>query len=195
MKRILLIGICAFMLLLGAGQLARKQIKQEKSSPGQETSTPNIVALHPNDSEVFDWDGGKVKFIASSEETGGRWTVMEVTERPGYKTPVHRHNFTDEQFYVMEGALTINVDDKTSEYAAGSYILIPRGTPHAHGNLGKVPSKHLLTMIPGGFERFFRDRVELLKTVKPGDPDFKKKLAERRQNVDSEVLGEWDVQK
>ena len=100
-----MIGICAFMLLLGAGQLARTQIKQEKSSPGQETSTPNIVALHPNDSEVFDWDGGKVKFIASSEETGGRWTVMEVTERPGYKTPVHRHNFTDEQFYVMEGGI------------------------------------------------------------------------------------------
>jgi hypothetical protein len=47
---------------------------------------------------------------------------------------------------------------------------------------------------PGGFERFFRDRVEAIQTVKPRDADFKK-LAERRLNVDSEVLGEWTVQK
>jgi hypothetical protein len=59
MKRILLLGICTFTLLLVAGQLARTQIKQEKPSPWQGTSKPNIVALHPNDSEVFDWDGGR----------------------------------------------------------------------------------------------------------------------------------------
>jgi len=195
MKKVLLIVICALTLLLGVEQLSKTQTKQEKSSPEHEKNKPKIVALHPNDSEPFDWDGGKVRFIASSEETGGRWAVIEVTERPGYKTPVHRHNYTEEEFYVMEGVLTVKINDKTSEYPAGSYVLIPRGTPHAHGNLGKVPSKHLLTVMPGGFEQFFRDRVELFKTAKPGDPDFKKKLAERRQNVDSEVLGEWDVQK
>ncbi len=118
-----------------------------------------------------------------------------MTERPGYKTPVHRHNNTEEAFYVLEGVLTVKINDKTSEYPAGSYVLIPRGTPHAQGNLGKVPVKHLLTVMPGGFERFFRDRVELFKTAKPGDADFVKKLAEKRQSVDSEVLGVWDVQK
>jgi len=175
--------------------LSEKQTKQEQSRSEQGKNKPKIVALHPNDSESFSWDGGKVRFLASSEDTDGGWAVIEVTERPGYKTPVHRHNHTDEAFYVLEGILTVKINDKTSEYPAGSYVLIPRGTPHAQGNLGKVPVKHLLTVMPGGFERFFRDRIELFKTVKPGDPDFMKKMSEIRQNVDSEVLGVWDVQK
>lgn len=195
MKKILLVVICALTLLISFEQLSETQTKQENSSSEQDKNKPKIVALHPNDSETFDWDGGKVRFIASSEETNGRWAVLEVTERPGYKTPVHRHNYTEESFYVMEGVLTVKINDKTSEYAAGSYVLIPRGTPHAQGNLGKVPVKHLLTVMPGGFEIFFRDRVELFKIAKPGDADFLKKLAEKRKNVDSEVIGVWDVQK
>lgn len=195
MKIVLLVVICALTLLPGFAQLSKTQTKQEKPSLEEDKNKPKIVALHPNDSESFDWDGGKVRFIASSEDTCGRWAVLEVTERPGYKTPVHRHNYTEEEFYVLEGVLTVKINDKTSEYPAGSYALIPRGTPHAHGNLGKTPSKHLLTVMPGGFERFFRDRVELFKTARPGDPDFIKKLAERRQSVDSEVLGLWDIQK
>jgi hypothetical protein len=41
----------------------------------------------------------------------------------------------------------------------------------------------LLTVTPGGLERFFKDRVELFKTVKPGHPEFPKKLAELRGNT------------
>jgi len=190
----LLAVTCALTLLLGFEQPSKAQTKQEQSMSEQDKNKPHIVALHPNDSESFEWDGGKIRFLASSEETGGRWAVLEVTERPGYKTPVHRHNLTEEEFYVMEGVLTIMVNGKTSKYPAGSYVLIPRGTPHAHGNLGKTPSKHLLMVMPGGFERFFRDRIELVKTARPGSPDFTKKLAEARRTVDSEVLSDWDVQ-
>jgi quercetin dioxygenase-like cupin family protein len=191
----LLAVTCALTLLLGFGQSCKAQTKQEKSTSEQDKNKPHIVALHPNDSESFEYDAGKVRFLASSEETGGRWAVLEMTERPGNKSRVQRHNFTDEQVYVMEGVLTVMVNGKTSEYPAGSYLLIPRGTPHAHGTFGKTPSKHLLTVMPGGFERFLRDRIELVKTAKPGDPEFTKKLAEIRRDVDSEVLGEWEVQK
>ncbi len=45
------------------------------------------------------------------------------------------------------------------------------------------------------FPTNFGDKVELFKTAKLGDPEFLKKLADRRQDVDSEVLGVWDLQK
>ncbi|MDQ3253974.1 MAG: cupin domain-containing protein, partial [Acidobacteriota bacterium] len=158
---------------------------------------PKVVALHPKDSESFDWDGGKVRFIASSEDTNGRWAVMEITERLGYKTPVHRHNYTEEEFYVLEGVLTVKINDKVSEYPAGSYVLVPRGTPHAQGNFGKVPVKVLLTITPSGFEQSFKDRVELFKTVKPNNPDYRKMREELRKKnkIDVEPLGEWVYQK
>jgi quercetin dioxygenase-like cupin family protein len=112
--------------------------------------------------------------LASSEDTGGAWSLVEVTEMPGYKTRLHRHNYTDEAYYVLEGVLTAKIADKTYELPAGSYIVIPRGTPHAQGNFGKVPVKVLLTMTPSGFEGSFKDRAELFKTVKPDHPNFTK---------------------
>jgi mannose-6-phosphate isomerase-like protein (cupin superfamily) len=134
--------------------------------------------------------------LASSDDTHGAWSLVELTEIPGYKTNLHRHNHTDEAFYVLEGVLTVRLNDKTSEYPAGSYVLIPRGTPHAQGNRGKVPVKLLLTMTPGGFERSFQDRVELFKTAKPDDPDFRKKRKDNavKGNYDVEFLADWNLQ-
>ena len=89
------------------------------------------------------------------------------------------------------------IADKTYELPAGSYIVIPRGTPHAQGNLGKVPVKVLLTMTPGGFEQSFKDRAELIKTVSPDRPDFIKMREAMmiRQKYDREFLGDWNPQK
>ncbi|MGI8732858.1 MAG: cupin domain-containing protein [Pyrinomonadaceae bacterium] len=93
-------------------------------------------------------------------------------------------------------SLTVRIDDKTSEYSAGSYVLVPRGTAHAQGNLGKVPVRFLLTITPSGFERSFKDRAELFKTMKPDHPEFKKKREEnaKKWKYDVEFLAVWNTQ-
>ena len=55
----------------------------------------------------------------------------------------------------------------------------------------------LLTMTPGGFKRTFKDRVELFKTSKPDDPDFRKKRRENavKGNYDVEFLADWELPK
>ena len=106
----------------------------------------------------------------SSEETHGAWSLLELKEMPGYHTNLHRHNHTDEAFYVLEGVLTVNIGGSLSEYPAGSYVLIPRGTPHAQGNGANASARILLTMTPGGFERSFKDRVELSRRRSPLTP-------------------------
>jgi quercetin dioxygenase-like cupin family protein len=68
---------------------------------------------------------------------------------------------------VLEGVLTAKIADKTYELPAGSYILIPRGTPHGQANFEKVPVKVLVTITPSGFEQHIKDRIELFKTVNP----------------------------
>jgi quercetin dioxygenase-like cupin family protein len=135
--------------------------------------------------------------LTSSEDTNGAWSLLEVVEMPGYKTNLHRHNHTDEAFYVLQGELTTRINDMISEYPAGSYVLIPRGTPHAQGNRGRVPAKLLLAMTPGGFEQSFKDRVELFKTTKPDDPDFRKKRKENavKGDYDVEFLADWELPK
>ena len=162
-----------------------------------QTKAPKIVSLQPAEPALLTYDAGTVRYLATSEDTNGAWSLVELTEMPGYKTRLHRHIYTDEAYYVLEGVLTAKIGDKTYELPAGSYILIPHGTPHAQGNLGKVPVRVLLTITPSGFEESFRDRSELIKTIKPDDPDFRKKREEMmiKRKYDREFLGDWNPQK
>jgi quercetin dioxygenase-like cupin family protein len=154
---------------------------------------PIIVAVDTNKLEYLPYDAGRMKFIASSEQTNGRYAVMELVEMPGYKTAWHRHPDADESFYVLEGTLTIKLVDKVYQLPAGSYVLIPRQTTHGQGNFTSSPLRLICTFTPGGFDHFFRDRIELDKTVKRGDPQFQKRFdelrAKHRNHV--EILGEW----
>jgi quercetin dioxygenase-like cupin family protein len=160
-----------------------------------EQAKTKLVVLKSGEPEELSYDAGTAKFLVSSEDTNGAWILLELKEMPGYKTNIHRHNRTDETFYVLDGVLTIRLLDKVSDYPAGSYVLIPRGTPHAQGNRGDVPVRLLLMMTPGGFERAFRDRIELFKTIKPGDPELRKARRERqvKGNYDVEFLADWDL--
>jgi quercetin dioxygenase-like cupin family protein len=195
MKRLSLIMICALTLLFGSEQFARAQTKPGNHQSGQSRSKPKIVAVNTNELEVFPYDAGRVKFITSSEDTSGACAVVELTEMPGYKTAWHQHNSCEEAFYVVEGTLTIQIADKTYEFPTGSYVLIPRGTPHGQGNFGTAPVRLLTTFTPGGFDHFFRDRVDLFKKVKPGDPSFQKRFDELRAKHRKwvEILGAWNL--
>ena len=161
-----------------------------RNGPGE--TGPKLVARKPSDAEALTYDAGKVRFVAAGAETQGRWSVVELFELPGYKTPLHRHDHFDEAYYVLEGVLTAQVAGRVYELPSGSYLVIPRGTPHAQGNFGKGPLKTLLTVTPSGFEQFFRDRVELFKTVKPEAPEFMERMTAIAGKYDLVGLGPWE---
>jgi quercetin dioxygenase-like cupin family protein len=197
MKNVVLIALCLVVSLIGLVSAINAQSTAVPATAEQEKNKLKIVAVNTHDLESFPYDAGSVKFIVSSDDTGGAWSLVEIIEMPGYHTNLHRHNHTSEAFYVLEGVLTVRINDKTVEYPAGSYVLIPPGTPHAQGNRGTVPAKLLLTMTPAGFEVSFKDRAELLKKMKPSDPDFRKKRQENaaKGNYDVEFLENWDLKK
>ena len=188
--------LAASVFFVGLAELADAQAP-EKDPTEQEKNKPKLITFHPGEPAEQAHDGGAVRFLVSSNESKGAWSLVQVTEKPGYHTNVHRHNGTDEAFYILEGVLTVRINDTTSDYPAGSYVLIPRGTPHAQGNVGTVPVKFLLTMTPAGFEQSFRDRIELMKTIKPDDPEFQKRRKENaaKGNYDVEFLMEWNPAK
>jgi quercetin dioxygenase-like cupin family protein len=197
MKKILLLALLVSVLFFGFERVSETQTKPEKIQSEQDKNKPKIVALKSGEPDELTYDAGTARFLASSEDTNGAWSLVQLTEKPGYKTRLHKHNYTDEAYYVLEGVLTAKIADKTYELPAGSYIVIPRGTPHAQGNLGKDPVKVLLTMTPGGFEKSFRDRAELIKTVRPDNANFIKMREEMmtKGNYDREYLGDWDTRK
>ena len=180
--------LLAFSIALVIQAQAQKpQIKDESRE------TKSVQSGEP--SPLF-YDAGaiapnKVRLLLTTTENKGSWSLVELTENPGTKTTWHRHNRTDQAYYVLEGKLTFKVEDRTYEFGPGGYIFIPRGTPHGHANLSDAPVRVLFTNSPGGFELYFIARAELLKTMKPTDPGFKTKMSEYRKIYDAEELGRW----
>jgi quercetin dioxygenase-like cupin family protein len=197
MKTIICSVLFASAVLVSFERLANTQTQPQRTQSEQDKDRPKLIAVKAGEPDEFSYDAGTVRFLASSEDTHGAWSLVELKEMPGYHTNLHRHNHTDEAFYVMEGVLTVRINDSLSDYPAGSYVLIPRGTAHAQGNRGKLPARILLTMTPGGFERSFKDRVDLFKTAKPSDPDFRQKRKENavKGNYDVEFLADWVLPK
>ncbi len=85
----------------------------------------------PNEAERR-WMGETfTDFLASGEDTGGEFCLVEEVSGQGESVPLHRHPADRESFYVLEGELTIFVGDGPGVRApAGSFAHIPGGTVH-----------------------------------------------------------------
>lgn len=139
-----------------------------------QSMAPVIASDTPSQS----YDAGTLRVLVPSSATDGRFSVVELTEHPPYRTPAHVHPEMDESFYVLEGTLALEIDGRSHRLPVGSFVHIPRGTVHAQGSAGDRPVRLLVTLSPGAFERFFVDRVELAKSIQRTDPGFQDRLLE-----------------
>jgi len=87
-------------------------------------------ALHSGDFVIAEWrDDGTTS-----------------AERP--IAPLHVHYEDDEAWYVIEGRLGFVRGDERLEAAAGSAVLVPRGTPHAYWNASTGTTRYVIVMTP-----------------------------------------------
>lgn len=85
----------------------------------------------------------------------GSLAQFRLIEMPGYRTPLHVHDATDESFYVLEGTLTLFVNGERADLGPGDCAFLSRGTRHAQGNLTNERVVLLTTLVPGDFAAFF----------------------------------------
>ena len=57
----------------------------------------------------------------------------------------HKHDEEDEFFYVVEGKLLVDLEDRTVELAPGQGITVPRGVVHRT----RAPERTLMLMVEG----------------------------------------------
>jgi quercetin dioxygenase-like cupin family protein len=93
-----------------------------------------------------------------SHKTGGAYALFEVATQPGSGPPPHIHHREDESLYVLEGEFEFLAGSETMRVGAGSLIYVPKGTLHAHKNVGEDVGRMLMSQTPGGlYERFFEE--------------------------------------
>ena len=99
---------------------------------------------------------------ASSEQTNGAYSMLEVVADPRNGVPMHVHDNEEEHFIILEGKALIANGDSRAEVTAGSSITINRGVPHAWCNLSEDAPLHMLVLFsPGGLDALFRGNAAL----------------------------------
>jgi quercetin dioxygenase-like cupin family protein len=155
--------------------------------------TPEPFAVRLDQAPAY-WSLGELlTIVASAEQTGGAFGLLEERLPRGAEPPPHVHRREHEAFFVLDGALTVRVADETFAAEAGGFVFCPLGLPH----LLTVESDEvrMLTLCtPGGVEALFVELGEpaaarTLPTA-TAEPDADRVVTLAR-HYGAEVLTDW----
>jgi mannose-6-phosphate isomerase-like protein (cupin superfamily) len=99
--------------------------------------------------------GDVYRFLATGEDTDGKYALREALVPPGGGPPPHVHSREEEGFYVLEGEITLFIGDRRLIASAGTFANMPVGTPHSFKNEGSRPARMLISVAPAGLEQMF----------------------------------------
>jgi quercetin dioxygenase-like cupin family protein len=96
-------------------------------------------------------------FKAIGEETGEAYALCEVTVAPQGGSPPHRHSRENESFYIQDGELEFQLDDRIIMATPGTFLYSPKGQLHRFTNTITTEAKMLVWVTPAGFEKFIAE--------------------------------------
>ena len=136
------------------------------------------IALLPGEGKTISLLGVTIRYMTTRADTQGAWSLLEYTAPPHFAgSPLHWHRRTAEAFYVLEGAVTIQVGERTIKAAAGAFVLVPTSVVHTFSNPEDELARFLTLVSPGGFERYFEELAALVKSEPQWPPADPRKLA------------------
>lgn len=68
--------------------------------------------------------------LADANDTGGRWSMMEQEMPKGAGPSPHRHLWSDETFYLLDGTITFLIGDEVRTAHKGAFVMISRSVRH-----------------------------------------------------------------
>ena len=101
--------------------------------------------------------GDVYRFLATGEDTNGKYALIEALVSPGGGPPPHVHSREEEGFYILEGEITFTINGERVVATAGMFANVPVGTPHSFKNESNKPAKMLVSVAPAGLEKMFME--------------------------------------
>ncbi len=121
--------------------------------------------------------GDVYRFLATGEETDGKYALFEGIIPPGGGPPPHVHSREEEGFYVLEGEITFTINGERIVATAGMFANMPVGTPHTFRNESTQPARMLVSVAPAGLEEmFFAVGVPLPEGAQTAPPPTKEEI-------------------
>ena len=86
---------------------------------------------HVDEAPAYWMQGILWTMLADAEDTGGRWSMMEQLLPKGSGPPPHKHLWSDETFYILDGEITFLIENELRTATKGAFINVARNTRHA----------------------------------------------------------------
>lgn len=115
---------------------------------------PKLRLTLPGEGKTLALVGDLYRFLAGSDDTGGRYSLLQTTIGPGSGPSLHRHSREDEFVYVLKGTVSFEADGATAQCGPGVFVHLPSGTKHRFTNETAEPAEMLILTAPAGFESF-----------------------------------------
>ncbi len=98
--------------------------------------------------------GDRATFLKLSENTGHRFSLIEIDLVAGGGNTLHYHNAFSETFTVLNGELAVQVNKEIKVLQPGESFTVPPRVLHCFSNKTKQPATFHVTITPGhtGFE-------------------------------------------
>jgi mannose-6-phosphate isomerase-like protein (cupin superfamily) len=123
--------------------------------------------------------GSVMFFKALAEQDDGDFSLMERTLPPGgRRPPPHRHTNCSEAYFVLNGQVTVVVENEELTVGPEGFVLVPRGTAHTFGNAGEVEARLLVIHAPA-MDAYFAGLHQLWNRDEPPSPDEERALMAR----------------
>src|SRR5580698_1531117 len=99
--------------------------------------------------------GDVYRFLATGDDTDGKYAIWEAIVPPGGGPPPHVHSREEEGFYVLEGEITLSINGERTVAKAGTFANLPVGVLHSFKNESKSTARMLISVAPAGLEQMF----------------------------------------
>lgn len=116
---------------------------------------PRSLVRKPGEGRTIAVVGDVYRFLATGNETDGRYAMWEALVPPGGGPPPHVHSREEEGFYILEGEITFQIGDQRLVATAGMFANMAVGTPHSFKNESSQPARMLISVAPAGLENMF----------------------------------------
>jgi mannose-6-phosphate isomerase-like protein (cupin superfamily) len=117
--------------------------------------TDPFIARSGEGNTVHSFGFEDTRIIVPGEATHGAYAIWMHVSQPGSSPPRHIHRNEDEIIHVLEGELRIWCDGTAFMIGRGDTVTLPRGLAHSFRVIGSNPAHMMMTVVPGGFERFY----------------------------------------
>jgi mannose-6-phosphate isomerase-like protein (cupin superfamily) len=120
----------------------------------QDNSTKRVgIFLPPGEGRSYPMGRIRAVFKADGDETQNGYSISEWWLEPNTQGPGAHSHAEDDIFYVIEGTMSILIDNRWIAASKGSFVLVPGGVTHNFENRSSSRAGVLNFSIPGDFEK------------------------------------------